>query len=985
MRDIHNLVEKVAIMLRRPTVMCITAQLICLSLLGGGCGGPPPVPSRSVPVVDLPSAEPGHDIVVVPDAGTATTNTDGTFSLPAMDTAGRLLFVVAEDGTLKGAALAGEQTVDSAATARAVILLVPGLAGARPDLTAEQLATAAEVDALSAALQVRLGAGDSLAAALQDPDVAARLGETANALIDKISNPEFGLPTQAPAKIGTKSRVVSHPYNSIPADMVQVEMEDGRDLRSKTVTVRNSVRRYIQCYLGTYDNPWQIDFGLVEGGKATWDTLVDALTGRGFDVYGSKEKPSLNLISSGKPVEVLTMYGWGGLRTADRSSVGCETGYGPGLGEYPIVWTPEDDGREIEAVAQTILDYIIGPPIDLAVGEAVGKRLRPQLLASILEDLLHGGTGVSLRKVDVGGVLEGVIDTAVDAIAEHYIEWGLSVWQVALFKVTLPMTAFDYGRLLGGVLGSGAKEQVYLKRCVNSAASGVGARAIPSSAAPGETVELDAVGDDPDGDPLTFSWEQIAGPSVSLDPVPGNGHVRSFVAPGVTQAATLVFRVTVSDQWEPVTADVSVTITPSGQVLLPNLKPAKASSTWTDAIVVSHRTGTTQDDPQPLSGDYQIYVDWAWTNEGPGDAGAFKVRLLVDGQPTQPPAERTPAGLSAGSSSFEADTNIGRLATGAHSITIVVDADGQVAETNEADNEYAKTITVIGGVLANAGPDKSIPYGGSAVLEGSATGGVPPYTYSWSPATGLDSADVARPTASPVVTTEYELTVQDAFGASSRDRVKISVGGGITVTAPVSGAAFAKGTGTVVSNWTSSAVPGNLRIDLVNTEGAMVRPLEGNWPNTGTYLFSLGPQLEYYIAPRSGLRIRVTDAGNAAVFGLSPPSFAITGSMPSDRLALNSPNGGESLRNGQTHTIGWGAYGGVGSTVVILIYKGGVPIGPIYAPGDAYPPNTGQLSWTVGDASGRPLTPGNDYQLLIRSQANGQIQDFSDGFFSVGN
>lgn len=79
-------------------------------------------------------------------------------------------------------------------------------------------------------------------------------------------------------------------------------------------------------------------------------------------------------------------------------------------------------------------------------------------------------------------------------------------------------------------------------------------------------------------------------------------------------------------------------------------------------------------------------------------------------------------------------------------------------------------------VKASAGSDKSICPGDSVKLSGSASGGTPPYSYSWSPSTGLSGADVAQPMASPTQTTTYTLTVTDAEGKKGSDTVKVSVG-----------------------------------------------------------------------------------------------------------------------------------------------------------------------------------------------------------------
>jgi hypothetical protein len=79
-------------------------------------------------------------------------------------------------------------------------------------------------------------------------------------------------------------------------------------------------------------------------------------------------------------------------------------------------------------------------------------------------------------------------------------------------------------------------------------------------------------------------------------------------------------------------------------------------------------------------------------------------------------------------------------------------------------------------LVADAGPDKSLTPGApSAKIGGnpSATGGFPSYTYSWTPATGLDDPMVANPTASPDSPTTYTLTVTDAQTTVATDTVTV--------------------------------------------------------------------------------------------------------------------------------------------------------------------------------------------------------------------
>jgi hypothetical protein len=75
---------------------------------------------------------------------------------------------------------------------------------------------------------------------------------------------------------------------------------------------------------------------------------------------------------------------------------------------------------------------------------------------------------------------------------------------------------------------------------------------------------------------------------------------------------------------------------------------------------------------------------------------------------------------------------------------------------------------------ADAGVDATICEGASAVLGGTPAGtGNGQLTYSWSPSATLDNAAIDHPTATPVGTTTYVLTVTDALGCSVTDMVEI--------------------------------------------------------------------------------------------------------------------------------------------------------------------------------------------------------------------
>jgi gliding motility-associated-like protein len=87
------------------------------------------------------------------------------------------------------------------------------------------------------------------------------------------------------------------------------------------------------------------------------------------------------------------------------------------------------------------------------------------------------------------------------------------------------------------------------------------------------------------------------------------------------------------------------------------------------------------------------------------------------------------------------------------------------------------TITVNQRPVADAGPDQAICNTDSVTIGGSspASGGIGPYTYLWSPSTGLSSVVSANPNASPSTTTTYILKVTDAKGCTGYDTMVLTV------------------------------------------------------------------------------------------------------------------------------------------------------------------------------------------------------------------
>jgi hypothetical protein len=100
----------------------------------------------------------------------------------------------------------------------------------------------------------------------------------------------------------------------------------------------------------------------------------------------------------------------------------------------------------------------------------------------------------------------------------------------------------------------------------------------------------------------------------------------------------------------------------------------------------------------------------------------------------------------------------------------------EVADPDATDNTATATTLLRPSLRMTARVvPTAIAVGESAQLTAAAAGGVPPYTFAWSPASGLSSATIANPFAAPTVTTAYRVTVTDATGTNASADVTLTV------------------------------------------------------------------------------------------------------------------------------------------------------------------------------------------------------------------
>lgn len=98
-------------------------------------------------------------------------------------------------------------------------------------------------------------------------------------------------------------------------------------------------------------------------------------------------------------------------------------------------------------------------------------------------------------------------------------------------------------------------------------------------------------------------------------------------------------------------------------------------------------------------------------------------------------------------------------------------AQSQMVIINLGINQPAALLVDAGSAAINLCEGDTVTLGGSPT----ASGGTAPYTYTWSPGTGLSATNVPNPVASPTTTTAYSLMVVDSNNCSSNGGVTVTV------------------------------------------------------------------------------------------------------------------------------------------------------------------------------------------------------------------
>ena len=173
---------------------------------------------------------------------------------------------------------------------------------------------------------------------------------------------------------------------------------------------------------------------------------------------------------------------------------------------------------------------------------------------------------------------------------------------------------------------------------------------------------------------------------------------------------------------------------------LPDLAPITPSG-WSGPLVISTAAGNTTTAGNVTIAD-TVFVNWAFTNQSvtPITTG-FGVELLLDGTEVQ---TWSFSGLGANGTESETDINLGQLATGTHTVTVIADYQNQVNESSKSNNTETYTFTVTQPDLPDLAPFTPLGWSGPLVVSTLANATTTATTISTANTVNIDWAFINR-------------------------------------------------------------------------------------------------------------------------------------------------------------------------------------------------------------------------------------------------
>ncbi|NOR45545.1 MAG: hypothetical protein GQ534_08185 [Candidatus Delongbacteria bacterium] len=195
------------------------------------------------------------------------------------------------------------------------------------------------------------------------------------------------------------------------------------------------------------------------------------------------------------------------------------------------------------------------------------------------------------------------------------------------------------------------------------------------------------------------------------------------------------------------------------------------------------------------------------------------------------------------------------------------------------------------------------------------------------------------------------------FISCSGDSTSPAVDRVITITSPNGGELLEAGT-TVTITWTDN-VSGEVKIELF--EGVEGTEIESSTASDGSYDYNI--PVGFTAGP---YKVKITDMNNTGVYDFSDEPFAITPPATSDYIVVTSPNGGETLEMGTTHTITW-TDNITDANVLIELLKNGIFNSNIILSTE----NDGSYDYAIPTS----LTADNDYRVRVTGLTSATSDD----------